>query len=95
MKKWTAYWNILAKDMRSYYLKPPNNSWGLVFPLAWTAAFFVRSGNSIESLASILPGVMGVSVLFGTSRMPAVTVSFEKRARPSNGSFWPPSRWSC
>ncbi len=24
----------LAKDMRTYYLKPPNVSWGLIFPAA-------------------------------------------------------------
>lgn len=24
MKAWITFWNILAKDMRSYYLKPPN-----------------------------------------------------------------------
>ena len=32
MKRWIAFWNILVKDMRSYYLKPPNISWGIVFP---------------------------------------------------------------
>jgi hypothetical protein len=35
--KWIAFRNLLWKDMRSYYPKPPNVSWGLVFPLAWTA----------------------------------------------------------
>ncbi|MFP4613942.1 MAG: ABC transporter permease [Spirochaetaceae bacterium] len=81
MSSATAFWNILAKDMRSYYLKPPNISWGLVFPLAWTAAFFVRSGSGISSVPEILPGVMGVSVLFGTTSMLAVTVTFEKKGR--------------
>ncbi|MFP3959010.1 MAG: ABC transporter permease [Spirochaetaceae bacterium] len=81
MSSATAFWNILAKDMRSYYLKPPNVSWGLVFPLAWTAAFFVRSGSGISSVPEILPGVMGVSVLFGTTSMLAVTVTFEKKGR--------------
>ena len=27
---------IAAKDMRTYYLKPPAISWGMVFPVAWT-----------------------------------------------------------
>jgi len=27
MKRWIAFWNILVKDVRSYYLKPPNISW--------------------------------------------------------------------
>ncbi len=81
MKAWIAFWNILSKDMRSYYLKPPNISWGLVFPLAWTAAFFVRTGTGLEGIPSLLPGVMAVSVLFGTTSMLAVTVTFEKKGR--------------
>ena len=28
MKWWIAFWNILVKDMRAYYLKPPTISWG-------------------------------------------------------------------
>jgi len=81
VKAWIAYWNILAKDMRSYYLKPPNISWGIVFPLAWTAMFFIRSGSGLDSIPALLPGVMAVSVLFGTTSMLAVTVTFEKKGR--------------
>jgi ABC-2 type transport system permease protein len=81
MKAWIAFWNILAKDMRAYYLKPPNISWGLIFPLAWTLMFFIRSGAGLDSIPALLPGVMGVSVLFGTTSLLAVTVTFEKRGR--------------
>jgi ABC-2 type transport system permease protein len=81
MKAWIAFWNILAKDMRAYYLKPPNISWGLIFPLAWTGMFFIRSGSGLDSIPALLPGVMAVSVLFGTTSMLAVTVTFEKRGR--------------
>jgi len=81
MKGWTAFWNILLKDMRTYYLKPPNISWGLIFPLAWTGMFFIKSGSGIESVLSLLPGVVAVSVLFGTTSMLAVTVTFEKKGR--------------
>ncbi|MFP4499883.1 MAG: ABC transporter permease [Candidatus Hydrogenedentota bacterium] len=81
MKHGIAFWNILVKDMRSYYLKPPNISWGLVFPFAWTAMFFIKSGQGMESVSTVLPGVMAVSVLFGTTSMLAVTVTFEKKGR--------------
>ena len=81
MNRWIAFWNILLKDMQSYYLKPPNISWGLVFPLAWTAMFFIRSGSGLEEVIEILPGVMAISVLFGTTSMLAVTVTFEKKNR--------------
>ena len=81
MKAWIAFWNILVKDMRAYYLKPPNLSWGIIFPLAWTGMFFIRSGAGLDSVRSLLPGVMTVSVLFGTTSLLAVTVTFEKRGR--------------
>ncbi len=81
MKAWIAFWNILLKDMRAYYLKPPNISWGILFPFAWTAMFFIKSGSGLERIPSLLPGVMGVSVLFGTTSMLAVTVTFEKKGR--------------
>ena len=81
MKRWTAFWSILAKDMRAYYLKPPNISWGIIFPLAWTGMFFIRSGSGLESVLALLPGVMTISILFGTTSMLAVTITFEKRSR--------------
>jgi ABC-2 type transport system permease protein len=81
MKRWIAFWNILAKDMRAYYLKPPNISWGIIFPLAWTGMFFIRSGSGLESILELLPGVMTISILFGTTSMLAVTITFEKRSR--------------
>ena len=81
MKKWIAFWNILAKDMRSYYLKPPNISWGLLFPLVWIGMFFIRSGLGFESIPDLLPGVMALSVLFGTTSVLSVTVTFEKKGR--------------
>lgn len=80
MKKWIAFWNILAKDMRAYYLKPPNISWGIVFPVAWTLMFFVRSQTPVD-IRELLPGVMAMSVLFGTTSMLAVTITFERRSR--------------
>jgi ABC-2 type transport system permease protein len=81
MKLWIAFWNILVKDMRTYYLKPPNISWGLIFPLAWTGMFFIKSGSGLESILSLLPGVVAISILFGTTSMLAVTVTFEKKNR--------------
>ncbi len=64
MKAWIAFSSILMKDMRSYYLKPPNISWGLIFPIAWTLMFFLRSPVAVE-IRDLLPGVMALSILFG------------------------------
>jgi len=81
MKAWIAFWNIVLKDMRAYYLKPPNISWGLIFPFAWTAMFFIKSGRGLEDVLALLPGVVAISILFGTTSMLAVTVTFEKKGR--------------
>lgn len=81
MKRWIAFWNIMLKDMRAYYLKPPNISWGLMFPVAWTGMFFIKSGRGMDSILTLLPGVIAISVLFGTTSMLAVTVTFEKKNR--------------
>lgn len=75
MNKLMAYWSILMKDMRNYYLKPPNISWGIIFPVAWTLMFFLRSPGEMD-IREILPGVMALSILFGTTSMLAVTSTF-------------------
>jgi len=80
-KKCIAFWSILMKDMRAYYFKPPNISWGLMFPIAWTGMFFIKSGQGFENIPDLLPGVIAISVLFGTTSMLAVTVTFEKTNR--------------
>jgi len=81
MNRWIAFWNILRKDMRAYYLKPPNVSWGLIFPLAWTGMFFIKSGKGFDSVLSLLPGVIAMSVLFGATSLLAVTITFEKKGK--------------
>ncbi len=80
MNQWIAFWNILKKDMRNYYLKPPNISWGIIFPVAWTLMFFLRSREPLD-IRALLPGIMSMSVLFGTTSMLAVTITFERRGR--------------
>jgi ABC-2 type transport system permease protein len=80
MKSWIAFWSILMKDMRTYYFKPPNISWGIIFPLAWTLMLFLRSGTAVD-VRSLLPGGMSIAVLFGTTSMLAVTITFERRGR--------------
>jgi ABC-2 type transport system permease protein len=81
VKTWIAFWNILIKDVRSYYLKPPNISWGLLFPLVWIVMFVIRSGVGMEKLPDLLPGLVALSILFGTTSVLSVTVTFEKKGR--------------
>ena len=80
MSAWTGFRAIVGKDMRTYYLKPPNISWGLIFPFAWMLMFYLRSRTPLD-IRELLPGVVAMSILFGTTSMLAVTITFERRSR--------------
>jgi ABC-2 type transport system permease protein len=80
MNSWTAFRAIMLKDMKTYYLKPPNISWGLIFPFAWMLMFYLRSPAPLD-IRVLLPGVVSMSILFGTTSMLAVTITFERRSR--------------
>jgi ABC-2 type transport system permease protein len=80
MKSAIAFWNILLKDMKNYYLKPPNISWGIIFPFAWMLMFFFRSGAAFK-IEEIFAGLIAMSILFGTTSMLAVTITFERKGR--------------
>lgn len=67
---------IALKDMKTYYLKPPAISWGMVFPLAWTLAFYLRSPGDF---ASLVPGLIAMTILFSTTAAEAVVINFELR----------------
>jgi len=80
MKSGIAFWNILVKDMKNYYLKPPNISWGILFPFAWMLMMFVRT-KSAFNISEVFPGIVAMSILFGTTSMLSVTITFERKAR--------------
>jgi len=67
---------IILKDMRTYYLKPPSISWGIVFPIAWTLAFYLRHP---QSFAQLVPGMVAMTALFSTTAAEAVVINLELR----------------
>jgi ABC-2 type transport system permease protein len=69
-------WYITAKDIRTYYLKPPLISWGLLLPAVFILAFYLRAPGDIRTVA---PGLIGLTVLFGATSVEAVAIAFEKR----------------
>ena len=69
-------WHILLKDLKAYYFKPPNISWGILFPLVLALAFTLRNP---EGLADMAPGLVAMAALFGTTSMEAIVITFEKR----------------
>jgi len=67
---------IGLKDLRAYYFKPPNISWGILFPFAFVLAFAIRNPGNMRDL---VPGLLGLTILFGTSSMEAIVIVFERR----------------
>jgi ABC-2 type transport system permease protein len=94
VKGWIAFWSILKKDVKNYYLKPPNISWGIIFPLSWTLMQFIRSPDGLN-IIELLPGLMAMSVLFGTTSMLAVTITFERKGRSFERLLLAPIRLSA
>jgi len=71
---WKALY-IARKDMRVYYLKAPNFTYGLLMPVALYLAFSVAGNLSPGTLIS---GLVSLVVLFGSTSIEAVAVVMEK-----------------
>lgn len=67
---------VAWKDVRAYYFKPPNISWGMVFPGALILAFAVRTPGDLRGL---IPGLVAMTALFSATSMEAIVVTFERR----------------
>jgi len=67
---------VSLKDLRAYYFKPPNISWGMLFPFAFVLAYAIRD---LSGLRGLMPGLLGLTLLFGTSSMEAIVIVFERR----------------
>ena len=70
-----AYY-IARKDLKAYYLKPPLISWGLMLPIVFILAFYLKNPGNISEVS---PGLVGMTMLFSTTSMAAIVISFEKR----------------
>lgn len=66
---------IALKDMKTYYFKPPNISWGILFPFVFALAFYLRNPGDFSPL---IPGLLALSLLFGTTSMEAIVITFER-----------------
>jgi len=67
---------IAKKDMGAYYLKPPLISWGLMLPIVFVLAFYFRNPMGIKE---VVPGLIGLTLLFSCTSMAAIVITFEKR----------------
>ena len=82
MKMWKdnlrGIYFITLKDMKTYYLKPPTVSWGIIFPVTWVLAFYLRNPQNFEEL---VPGLIAMTVIFSTTAAEAVVINLELRLR--------------
>ena len=69
-----AIYYIALKDMKTYYFKPPAVSWGIVFPVTWILAFYLRMPGDFRDL---VPGLIAMTILFSTTAAEAVVINFE------------------
>ncbi len=70
-------WAISRKDLESYYSKPPLITWGLLFPAVLILALYAK--NPATYLQSA-PGVIALILLFGSTSMAAIVITFEQRS---------------
>jgi ABC-2 type transport system permease protein len=80
---------IALKDLKAYYFKAPNISWGILFPFAFILAFAIRNPGDMHAL---VPGLLALTVLFGTSSMEAIVIVFERRIGSLERLFLAPLR---
>ena len=73
---WKQAYYIAKKDLKAYYLKPPLISWGLILPIVFMLAFYLRNPAGISEVA---PGLAALTLLFSTTSMTAIVITFEKR----------------
>ncbi len=79
MNNGIAFWNIFKKDIKTYYLKGPNVNWGIIFPISW--ALMQLFSRADASMIDLLPGLITMSVLFGSTSMLAASITFERSSR--------------
>jgi ABC-2 type transport system permease protein len=80
---------IALKDLKAYYFKAPNISWGILFPFAFILAFAIRNPGDLRAL---VPGLLALTILFGTSSMEAIVIVFERRIGSLERLFLAPLR---
>lgn len=68
---------ISRKDIESYYSKPPLITWGILFPAVLMLAIYVKDPTTYLHVA---PGIISMTLLFGSTSMAAIVITFEKRS---------------
>jgi len=70
--------HIALKDLKMYYFKPPNISWGIMFPVVMALAFILRNPSGMKDISS---GLIAMSILFAATSAEAIVIVFERRTK--------------
>ena len=71
-------WAIAKKDMKIYYIKPNIIVAGILFPLFM---FFAFALGKNAPLGSLIPGLIGITLLFSASSIEPVSIPIERRMK--------------
>ena len=77
MTAWRRALAISRKDIRSYYGKPPLITWGLMFPGVLLLSIYLKDP---DTYLQVSPGILAMTLLFASTSMSAIVITFEKRA---------------
>ncbi|MGQ9920745.1 MAG: ABC transporter permease [Desulfobacca sp.] len=77
MRQWHRALAISRKDIASYYGKPPLITWGLMFPGVLLLSVYLKDP---ATYLQISPGLVAMTLLFASTSMSAIVITFEKRA---------------
>ena len=80
MKTWIAF-GISSERHSELLSQAAQHQLGIIFSIMDTDADVPFHGSVNLSRSGMLPGLMSMSVLFGTTSMLAVTITFERRGR--------------
>jgi len=78
LRELNGAWAIAKKDMKIYYLKPNIIVAGILFPLFM---FFAFALGRNAPLGSLIPGLIGITLLFSASSIEPVSIPIERRMK--------------
>ncbi|MFP4345480.1 MAG: ABC transporter permease [Anaerolineales bacterium] len=81
-------YRIAAKDVRIYFLKGPNLTFGILLPLVLYWAFAI---DRRLDLAVVIPGLIAMAILFGAGAIQGVSLPLERRTGTLNTLLAAPS----
>ncbi len=75
-EEWKKCLSISYKDLKLYFLKGPNLTFGILLPIVLYLAFTAGKGGD---LVNTIPGLISMGIFFGAGAIHAVSIPLEKQ----------------